>query len=201
MLLIQSNWQDIQKYYLDSYVKLQEFGDQIFFICAVNKEGVKFTDDKGEEGIIWLHDECPYTLNMVLPNKSFFQKDNFCYSLARVPARQYHRGITSENCSLTYLQGSTWRKASIGFENLTHYVNKPWFRPLDTAIMTPRLYSEALSPRFAYSSTDCTIWCDSHPIGTVNKETDTITCQSLFLTEVSRLLSSSQSKFKLVAAK
>lgn len=199
MQLIQSNWQDIQKYYLDSYVKLQEFGDQIFFICGVSKEGVKFQDEKGEEGIIWLHDESPYTLSMVLPNKSFFQKGQYCYSLARVPARQYHRGITSENCELRYLEGVSWRKAMLGFENLMHYVNKPYFRPLEMAITSPRLYSEALSPRFAYTPNGA-IWCDNHMIANLNKETNEIKCRPLFLMEVSRLLSS-PSQYNVVPEK
>lgn len=199
MELTSSNSSDIQKYYEGSYVKLREFGDKLFLIHKVTRECVYFTDATGEEGVIYLHDSCPYTLNMVLPNKAMYQVDQQCHLLQRIPARQYHRGITSSNCMIKVLGANGWLNSSLSFSSLTGYVNKPVYRPLDQIIETCISGSEAITSRFAYQAVGKKIWCDTRAIGTVNTKLKTIACNKLLLPELERfLLRGDTTTYKLI---
>lgn len=196
MMLIASNASDIQKYYESSYVKLRDFGDQVFLINKVTREGVYFSTAAGEEGIIYLEDSAPYNLDMVLPNKALFQLGNYCYSLARIPARQYHRGITPQNCQISRLEGEGWRKQSLSFTNLQGYMSKPTYRPFADVVATCK-QSEALSDRFAYQASNKRLWCDSTIVGTVNPALKTVACNPLLVLEVSRIIGNS-STYKVI---
>jgi hypothetical protein len=200
MQLISSNSSDIQKYYEGSYVKIPELGDDIFMIHKVTSEAVYFSDSQDQQGVIWLHDEVPYNLDMVLPNKAMYQMGTSCYSLSRVPARQYHRGITQANCVVRRLTNTDgWTNAGVGFNTLKGYVCKPLYRSLVEAIQTSN-GTEALSPRFAYQAATKTIWCDHKKIATVNLKLKTIACNSLLVPEIVAFLSrtNSQSIYKVV---
>lgn len=188
MELISSNSSDIQKYYEGSYVKLREFGDKLFLINKVTRECVYFTDSTGDEGVIYLHDSCPYTLNMVLPNKAMYQVDQHCYLLQRIPARQYHRGITSNNCAIKLLNSGGWGSVALSFTTLTGYVEKPVYRPLEQIIETCTSGSEAITARFAYQAAGKKIWCDTKLIATVNTKLKTITGSKLLIPELERFL-------------
>lgn len=187
MQLVASNASDIQKYYEGSYVKLVEFGDKLFLVNKVTKEGVYCVDDKSDEFLIHLHDSAPYTLNMTLPNKAFYQLGNYCYSLARVPARQYHRGITPTNCAIMRLESEGWKKQSCNFITLQGYVNKPFYRPLTTVLETCK-HSEALSERFAYHAAGKAIWCDNRKVAIVNDKMRTVCCNPLLERAIQRIL-------------
>ena len=188
MELISSNSSDIQKYYEGSYVKLREFGDKLFLINKVTREAVYFTDANGDEGIIYLHDSCPYTLNMVLPNKAMYQVDQHCYLLQRFPARQYHRGITTNNCTIKFLQSGGWGATTLSFATLTGYVNKPVYRSLEDIIESRTSGSEAINSRFAYQANGKKIWCDTKSVATVNTKLKTIACNKLLIPELERFL-------------
>lgn len=188
MDLTSSNCSDIQKYYEGSYVKLREFGDKLFLINKVTRESVYFVDAAGEEGIIYLHDSCPYTLNMVLPNKAMYQVDQQCFLIQRIPARQYHRGITSGNCMIKYLATGGWANTSLSFSTLMGYVDKPVYRPLDQIIETRQSGSEAITARFAYQANGKKIWCDTRMVATVNTKLKTIACNKLLMPELERFL-------------
>lgn len=187
MQLQSSNASDIQKYYEGSYVKLREFGDRVFLIHKVNKDGVYFQDSSAEEGVIHLHDSSPYNLDMVLPNKALYQLGNFCYSLARIPARQYSRGITQQNCQVRKLTSDGWGNVPISFPVLQGYMSKPTYRPLAEVVETCK-QSEALTDRFAYQALGKKIWCDNRVVGTINKDLKTVACDKLLEREVLKLI-------------
>lgn len=200
MELLSSNASDISKYYENTFVKFNEFGDRLFYINKVNKEGVYFKDANDEEGIIHLHDSYPYTISMNLPNKSMYQMGDVCYNLARIPARQYSRGISTQNCEIRSLT-SLWKKESINFVNLQGYVNKPIFRPLDVVVGARTSGSEALSNRFAYRASDGSIFCDTTIVGKVNRKLKVVSCNSLLTHEFTELLKApweSESEFKVI---
>lgn len=200
MLLISSNANDIQKYYEGSYVKLSGFGDKLFFIQKVTQEGIYCVDGDTDEYLIHLHDSVPYELTMTLPNKAFYQMGHHCYSLARIPARQYHRGITSANCAIQRLDVDGWKKQSCSFSTLQGYVQKALYRPLSEVVETCK-GSEAISERFAYQYAGNRIWCDHRIVGTVNTVQRTVQCNILLERAIQRILDRNDMDrvFKVVA--
>lgn len=187
MELTSSNWQDIQKYYENSYVKLREFGDRIFYIDKVNRDEVYFRDENDEAGVIYLHDAAPYSLDMVLPNKAMYQMGDEAYLLQRVPARQYHRGITPQNCKISRLRSNGFTTHSLSFQSLQGYANKPLYRPLEEVIGRST-GSEAISPRFAYNAANKSIYCDQKVVAVVDKTKKEIKANTLLLAELKRFL-------------
>ena len=187
MELTSSNWGDIQKYYENSFVKLREFGDRIFYIDKVNRDEVHFHDMNEEAGVIYLHDAVPYTLDMVLPNKAVYQMGDEAYLLARIPARQYHRGITTGNCKISRLRSTGFTSANLSFATLQGYANKPIYRPLEDVIGRST-GSEAISSRFAYNSANKSIYCDTKVVAVVDKVKKEIKAHSLLLAELKRFL-------------
>lgn len=188
MQLISDNWQDINKYYCDSYVKFpNEYGDKLFYVYKVRPDGILFKDDKGEEGILNLANDVPYDLNFILPHKTMFQKGQYCYLLQRIPAKQYHRGITSENCAFHYLSGGVWRQSDFSWSLLNAYTNKPLFRSITEVVQNPKGFdSEALSRRFAIGGPK--LFCDTINIGRVDAKKSIVYVLDLFKLEVEGLL-------------
>lgn len=187
MILSPANASDIQKYYESSYIKLRDFGDKVFFVNKVTRDGIYFTDCDSQEGLLHLHEDAPYNLDMVLPNKALFQLGNYCYSLARIPARQYHRGITVANCLIQRLDSEGWKKQGLSFTTLQGYMSKPNYRPLGEVIATAK-HSEAVTSRFAYQASGRKIWCDNRIVGVVNPALKTIACNKLLAPEIAKLL-------------
>jgi hypothetical protein len=134
MLFIPENRDDIIKYFSKSYLKFEEYGDTLFFIDIVDKYLIHGKVDDGREFTMYLSDEHPYTVDYILPHKSFFQYDKHAVMLSRVPARQYHRGITAQNTSLMYYAGEMGLgKAELSFNTLKAFVTKQKFFTLKQA--------------------------------------------------------------------
>ena len=184
MELLPSNFQDIRKYYCDSFVKLHEFGDQLFYITKVTDSSVFFKDENGKEGIIYLHEDVPYSFSMTLPHKSLYQLGNKCYSLARYPARQYSKGISGQNCRIVALEYYGWENQPVDFPVLKGFVTKPSFLTLMEAITNKDYISVALSSRFAIMTGS--IFCDTHKIGSITGTE--ISIHALFKAEFVSLL-------------
>ncbi len=168
MELLPSNAQDIHKYYCDSYVKLKEFGDQLFYISKVGKDSVFFHDKDNREGVIYLHEQEPYTLLPSMPNKTMYQLSSYAYSMNRFPARQYSRGISSNNCRIFRLGTYGWDAVDVNFTTLNGYVDKPAF-PTALDALGGTYNSVALSNRIAINYGG-TVYCDQVIIGTFLKK-------------------------------
>ena len=166
MELLPSNSQDIRKYYCDSYVKLKEFGDQLFYITKVSTDAVFFNDKDRQEGVIYLHEGA------------------FAYSMNRFPARQYSRGISTTNCRIFKLSPYGWEAVEVNFSTLNGYVDKPTF-PTALDITNGHYSSVALSNRFALSIGG-SIYCDQLQIGTYNIDR-VFTLNRLFIMEFTRI--------------
>lgn len=184
MELLPSNSQDIRKYYCDSYVKLKEFGDQLFYITKVGNDAVFFNDKDRQEGVIYLHEQEPYTLLPSMPNKTMYQIGAFAYSMNRFPARQYSRGISTTNCRIFKLSPYGWEAVEVNFSTLNGYVDKPAF-PTALDITNGHYASVALSNRFALSMSGG-IFCDQLQIGTYNIDR-VFTLNRLFIMEFTRI--------------
>lgn len=187
MILKPSNWGDVQRYYENTYVKLPEYGDKLFYIYSVSEMKVLFKDSDGEEGIIYLSDDFPYDLNFVLPHKSLFQMGKYCYQMVRIPAKQYYRGITQENCSIFRLSNGSWRAQSLDWDLLNGYVSKSPFTTLSIA-MKNGFHSAALSNRISWSGVGNYLYCDRIRIGQVLTDNNVLLLHPLFELEMKQLL-------------
>ena len=54
MIFKASNWEDISRYYRNTYVKFKETGDRLFFIRRVDSYAVTGTDEDGTEFELYL---------------------------------------------------------------------------------------------------------------------------------------------------
>ena len=197
MIFVSSNWEDISRYYKNTYVKFKETGEKLFYVRRVDRFAVTGTDEDGTEFELCLNDEHPYEVDYILPNKSFFQCGKRATMLQRIPAKQYQRGISSSNtqlCSLNKAGGLA--KHEINFELLKQFVTKQTFISLDEAVRNkPRNMSTALSPRMAYVPDMNMLFVDFVAIALLDKKDKTIAMiKPIFHDEVIHLTRNSQYK-------
>lgn len=197
MELMSANWPDIAKYYQSTFVLLKEVPDQYIYINKVSPREVLFTDADGKEGVIYLHDAHPYTLDMVLPSKTLYQMGKHAFLITRIPARQYHRGIGIDNAKVLKLESTGWKSVSLSFDVLKGQLTTIPYKSLEASINDPVNISEVLSKRFCYRSHDKSIFCDLTCIGDVLKKTRTINVKRLFVPNIQRLLGENSS-YKVV---
>ena len=149
MDFVHSNWRDIQKYYENTYVKFSEFGDKLFYIQHVGPEKVSGTDDENTTFELYLSDAVPYTVNYLLPHKAVFQWKDSVFLLQRIPARQYRRGLCSDNTMITNI--ATGKGMDITFNSLKAFVSKPNYSSFSNAFNTKaKTKAIALSPRMSF---------------------------------------------------
>jgi len=149
MEFISSNWRDIDKYYTGTYVKFNEYGDKLFHIDHVNPNVVEGEDDTGTNFQLFLSDSAPYTVNYLLPHKATFQWNDSVYMLQRIPARQYRRGLCSDNTQIINI--ATGSRVDISFKSLKAFVSKPMYSSFSAAFNSKaKTKAVALSPRLTY---------------------------------------------------
>jgi len=183
MEFITSNWRDISKYYENTYVKFSEYGERLFLITGVNPNSVTGIDEDDTAFELHLSDSHPYTVNYLLPHKATFQWGNEVYMLQRIPARQYRRGLCSDNTQI--INVSDGRKRDIGFASLKAFTNKPTYMSFSEAFFAKgRTKALALSPRMTYIRTG-DILIDMVRIAKFNYDTKKIELKNkLFLPEI-----------------
>ena len=190
--------EDIRRYYRNTYVKFKETGDTLFFIkdsnahCAygVNEDEVPFE--------LYYSDEFPYEVDYVLPNKAYFQLGSNACLLQRRPAKQYQRGICSENVQVKSLGGTgALVPKGLSFEILKAFVTKQAYYSFTAALSNKEKFSSyALSSRMAYSTKAKHIFIDDVAVASVDTKTKTINNpHSIFLPELSALVQGT--KFKV----
>lgn len=182
-----SNWEDIRKYYGETYIKIPDTGEQLWFVVSVASDSVilRSTLPGKEESLLELHEDQPYVVDMVLPHKSTFQFNDNAYFMERVPAQQYRRGISSSNCKLYQLRDTgSWQQVSLKDEILNAYVNKQSFLPIGAGV---KYSSIALAPRWSMSRNGY-IFVDMLQAGSINFETKQHNVTSLVRPEFEKLL-------------
>ena len=178
-----SNWQDIRKYYEGTYVKFTEFGDRLFYIGQVRPDGISGMDDEQTAFEMYLSDAAPYTVNFTLPHKATFQWKDSVYLLQRIPARQYRRGLCSDNTMITNV--ATGTSVDVGFQSLKAFVSKPSYSSFSNAFNTKaKTKAIALSPRMSYLRSG-SILIDNKKIAVFSYETKKISMiHRIFLPEI-----------------
>jgi len=187
MQFIPSAWRDIDRYYRDTWVKFQEFGDRLFYINNVSAETVTGKDQDGDEFVVYLTEELPYTLSYVLPHRAVFQYKGDAFILQRMPARQYKRGLSSENTMVKRVNDG--KQVDLRTEYLIAYVNKQPSTTLRSALFdSTKNKSCVLGGRFSYDRLGQYLLVDSKPIARFYRDNLTFRGLSLFRTELEELI-------------
>jgi hypothetical protein len=204
-----ANRNDIQKYYINTFVKFKEHAieksldpDALFFIENVDSMKVTGTCESGDPFIIWLSDEHPFVVDYVLPHKSFFQMNSYAILLERIPAKQYYRGLSSDNTQMTFLSGAaaTPKKLDIGFESLKAFVKKKNFFTLSEAIADSSLNTCVLSQRMQYNRATKLIHVDHIAVARVNPKLKCVhMLKPIFKSEVEDILKNDSEKFSFTS--
>jgi hypothetical protein len=185
------NWEDIQRYYRHTYIKFKETGDTLFYIRDVSPSQVRGTDQDGTEFVLYLNEDEPYEVDYVLPNKSYFQYAKRACMLQRIPAKQYRRGICSDNVRITGLSKTGGLVAiDVTFDTLKAFVSKQAFPSMRTVLMQKsKPLSIALSPRFAFVPEGGFLFCDQTCVAQIDKKTKKVHIQHLiFKPEIEKLI-------------
>lgn len=187
MQFVPDVWRDIDRYYKDTWVKFREFGDRLFYIHHVSSEQVTGKDQDGDEFVLYLTNELPYSLSYVLPHRAVFQHKTDALILQRIPARQYKRGLSSENTRICRVVDGKELDFAIGY--LNSYVNKQSYATLREALFeTSKSKSLALGGRFAYDRLDQRLFLDSKIIAKFNREMNVLRVLSLFRPDLEELI-------------
>lgn len=190
-----SNVQDIEKYFRNTYIKLKEFGDELFYISGVTHQTVVGKDQTGEDFELYLSDAHPYEVDYVLPSRAVYQNGERVTLLQRIPARQYKRGLCADNTQLVDVY--TGEKLLIEMASLAGFVNKPRYVSFDDVFCKRIGKSAALNSRFSFHTADNSIRCDLRPVGMVEVNSRTVKFNKLFAAEITKLLSDCKENFKV----
>jgi hypothetical protein len=194
MIFTADNIDDIRRYYLQSYVKLRDFGETLCFLeDIVNKvvddmsvRCVTGTLSNGDLFSLPLWADQPYEVEYVLPKKSLFVYEKQLHHLRRLPARQYHRGICQENTAIVSFSRGRWQGVELTATLLQAYVDKP-----DIVLPTQASASKSsgpimLSRRFALDPVNERVFCDTVVVGVFDN--GGVRVKNLFYPEMSLLL-------------
>lgn len=186
-----NNWEDIQRYYRHTYVKFKETGDTLFYVRDVRPDKVTGTDQDGTEFALHLNEDDPYEVDYVLPNKSYFQYAKRACMLQRIPAKQYRRGICSDNVRITGLSKTGGLVAiELSFDTLKAFVSKQAFPSMRTVLMQKsKPLSIAMSPRFAFVPEGGFLFCDQTCVAQIDKKTKKVNIlHPIFKPEIEKLI-------------
>lgn len=193
MKFVPSSREDITRYFRGTYIKLKERGDELFFIEQVDSLRVTGKHESGEQFIIYMDEDTPFTIDYVLPHKSFFQMGKDAVLLERLPQKQYQRGLSENNTSLKYMSNSNIVKnVGLSFDTLKKFVSKQPFFSLLKAINETELSSCVLSPRMMYHRTKKEIFIDLIPVARVNPQKLIVyVLRPIFLDEIKEFIQNS----------
>lgn len=182
--------EDISRYYRGTYVKLMEYGDQLFLIESVDSLRVAGRHESGDPFVIYMDEATPYTMDYILPHKSFFQLGQYATLLQRIPAKMYYRGLCESNTEMSYLNAvASPKRVDLTFENLKAFVSKQPFFTLQKAINAGDLTSCVLNSRMMYLRPRKELYIDHVMIAKVNTGKLVVTMhQPIFTDEVKEFL-------------
>jgi hypothetical protein len=107
MECIRDNWKDIDRYFRNTWVKIDGYGDTLFRIDYVGSSKITGNTENDDFFEIELHNHQPFNLGYVLPHKAVFQFNKRAVILQRIPAKQFKRGICCDNVSVSFTDTGT----------------------------------------------------------------------------------------------
>lgn len=127
------NWEDVKKYYHNTFVKFKETGDVVWYVDRVDPERMLVTNSQGEEAGIWLPDG--YQIDYVMPGRAVYQYGQNAVMLSRIPARQWKKGMCKANTAFHFLTwDGIWTSNPFDIKVIESFVNKPGYYNVDLAI-------------------------------------------------------------------
>lgn len=199
MEFTRSNCKDIERYFHHTWIKLEELGDTLLYVERVFSDRVTGTTDSGQDFVIELHDDQPYTVNYVLPHRAVFQYGNRAAIIRRIPAKQYRRGLCADNTQVFY--PDTQSPIDLTQKVLVAYTNKPSYASFTEAFNTKgdKRTTTALSPRMWASRKTGQIYIDTTLVAFYERELKTIRVyKPLFVPELRRHIEAYNDKLELI---
>lgn len=183
------NWEDIRKYFLNSYMKFPSIGDEVVYVTAVGPKSMKGNQLARDDSEAWEFTFCPdgsaVEIEFILPRKSYFEYEGRCYFLYRIPARQYSRGINKENTAIVELTHDGFGGRNIDLQLINAYASKPSFHGFKN---TGEGTNYPVTPRMAVDATGI-LFIDRVRIGSVDYRNKIISCnKELFVSEIQAVL-------------
>lgn len=193
MFVNSENWQDCQKYYQGTWVKIAQCGERIYTVGEVNNKFTYFSSPSrgpnDEEADVCIDMSVGYTIDYVIPKKTVFQYKENALILERVPARMWRKGMDPKNTTFSTLnEASAWGKVAIAVPVIEGFVNKPGYYQLDQALSNfeGALISAALSPRVSLSKGG-SVFIDTTMVGKFAKKSETLTYKAIYKNELELL--------------
>jgi hypothetical protein len=199
MIAIAANWRDVQKYYEQSYIKIQGYGDKLFFVNRVRENIMTGWDEEETQFELFLSNSDPFVIDYVLPHRAVFQYGSDAYLLRRFPSRQYRRGLHCDNTSITSVSSGV--HMDMGFAVLKAFVEKQKYLTLTAAIAAKGRYTAvALSSRMSYIRAGGELRIDTTTVASVNVTERSIKMRRpIFLKEILQYLKDYNEPFTVIA--
>ena len=186
MFVNSENWQDCQKYYQNTWVKLAQCGERIYTVGEVGSKFTYFSSPSrgpnDDEADVCIDMSVGFNIDYVIPKKTVFQYGEHALILERVPARMWRKGMDPKNTQfLTLNEMSAWGKVQIGVPVIEGFVNKPGYYQLDAALnnFEGALLSAALSPRVSLSRGG-SVFIDTTMVGKYARKSGTLTYKAIY---------------------
>lgn len=159
-----NNWKDVQRYFHNTYVKVEEYGDTLFYIEGVSPNKIFGKTENGDYFEIELHQHQPFNLSYVLPHKAVFQYNKRAVLLQRIPAKQFKRGISIDNVSISFTDTGAYLDLTLDL--LKAYTTKQRYFTFTDAFLTKgsKLLSYALTSRMSCTKGTGVIYVDNTPV-------------------------------------
>jgi len=199
MECIKENWKDIDRYFRHTYVKVDGYGDTLFFIDHVNPNNISGTTEDNDYFEIELHNHQPFNLSYVLPHKAVFQFNKRAVLLQRVPAKQFKRGLHADNVSLSFTD--TGVPIDVTLPALKAFTTKQRYFSFSEAFLSKgnKYLSFALTSRMSCAKASGGIFIDTTKIATFLHESKKIVMEKkAFKPEVERHLALHQDKIEVI---
>ena len=182
-----STWRDIERYFLGTWIKLEELGDTLLSITRVREDRVTGVTDSDQDFVLELHEDQPYNVDYVLPNRAVFQFGNRAAMIRRIPAKQYRRGLCSENTQVIFVDSGG--QVELNKRVLQAYTNKAAYCSFDEAFNSKgdKRLTTALSPRMWASRKAGSISVDAMLVAVFDRKTNKIeVLKKQFIPEITR---------------
>jgi len=186
MIFHKSTYSDIQKYYPDNIVKFKETGDRLWRICSIMHHEVRCMDADGFEIFLDLNE--PYEVDYPLPGRVVYQSGGNACMLYRIPAKQYNRGIHSQNTALSVLSSSgSWGNTGFSIQKLQQFVDKPSYQDISLINLEEPGYSSWALSRHVSICRAGAVFVLASCVGSFSFAEKTISANPLFMSELKPL--------------
>jgi hypothetical protein len=175
MIFTSHNIDDIRRYYEGTFIKLKEFGDKLFCMGRPlrDKHGdweIVLTDSEDVVHSLVLEEGEPYEMSFSLPHRAVFPANGSVYILQRIPAKQYKRGICSDNTKITEVFSG--KELPLSFKRLESFITKGTYESVNSALFekkAPRTVGVALTNRLSFHLPSQSFYVDNQPFATYDR--------------------------------